>query len=73
MWHFKLREDQTIPWDHITHCMDAVRQSLMCNMDTTLLWTADYNVFGDGQSHVCTNYWGLNDWLAEHSAEAADD
>lgn len=68
LWHFKLGEAQNAQWHHITHCLDTLRQSLMCDIDTTLLWTTDLQIFGDGQAHTCKDYWGLNAWLAENRA-----
>lgn len=54
-------------WDHILHCVDAVRQGLACGMDTTLIpldevWPGVPN----GQMHECRNRETLRVWSNEH-------
>lgn len=67
LWHYRNQEEQTIPWDHIGHCLDMIRQTLMCNLDTTLMWLRDENTFADGQLHVCKDFWGLHQWINERA------
>ena len=55
-------------WDHILHCMDAVRQGLECFLDPTLInldqkWPGVPN----GQQHQCRNKIALRIWTDEHS------
>jgi Mycotoxin biosynthesis protein UstYa len=70
IWHGKTHTKHEWSWPHINHCLDTIRQTLMCNIDTTLLGTthADLRVFGDGhQPHTCKDFWGIKQWLTEHS------
>ncbi|KAI9814387.1 MAG: hypothetical protein M1827_003243 [Pycnora praestabilis] len=66
--HYKADENQTAPWPHVVHCVDQLRQTLMCDVDTTLLYVVDGGKkFADGQVHVCKDYWRLHHWLDEHA------
>ena len=47
------------------HCLDNIRQSLMCNMDATLLYTEDGIIFGDGQVHECRDWDAMIAWTAK--------
>lgn len=67
LWHYRLGEELTDPWSHLVHCLDMVRQTLMCNLDTTVMWTWDPDTFADGQLHVCKDYWQLHQWATEHA------
>ncbi|TVY83823.1 Cyclochlorotine biosynthesis protein R [Lachnellula suecica] len=68
---FQLAEGKSldVPFGHSTHCIDAVRQSIMCNADDTLLYKR-YNVSdGDGQLRKCRN-WGLSE-IGQQSIQPA--
>ncbi|PMD19849.1 hypothetical protein NA56DRAFT_602260 [Hyaloscypha hepaticicola] len=70
IWHGKTHTKHQWSWPHLIHCLDTIRQTLMCNIDTTLLGTThvDLRVFGDGpQPHICKDFWGIKQWLTEHS------
>ena len=59
----------TYPFGHATHCLDAVRQYVMCNADDTPLATAlNERPTGDGQSRMCRSWSKLREWAGEHSA-----
>jgi hypothetical protein len=50
-------------WSHILHCIEAVRQSVTCNLDPTLIpldtvWPGIPN----GQVHECRNFDPLYEW-----------
>ncbi|PVH84630.1 hypothetical protein DL98DRAFT_528077 [Cadophora sp. DSE1049] len=54
-------------WDHILHCVEAVRQGLTCFLDPTLInldekWPGIPN----GQKHVCRNKDAMYRWSTEH-------
>ena len=59
-------------WDHILHCLDALRQALWCHLDDTLLAvntlavetsaSRDKPPVVDGQLHQCTNRTALKRW-----------
>ena len=48
---------------HIAHCMDYIRQLIVCNADTTIEWRAaypasngnPYHIDGYGVTHQCKN------------------
>lgn len=50
---------------HIRHCIDLLRQSLMCNADLTVeLKDAQLGgVTGFGTQHRCTDWQGLLNWI----------
>ena len=67
LYHFRDGENQTEPFSHLVHCMDQIRQTMMCNLDTTLLAADDPDHFIDGQPHQCKDFWGLHRWMTEHA------
>ena len=57
-------------WDHVLHCIEAVRQGLMCRFDDTLLSVAEtWPPLGDGsaQPRMCTNTTALKAWANDHA------
>ena len=66
LYHLREGTDTVKPWRHITHCLDSIRQSLMCNMDSTLMYTEDGVTYGDGQVHQCKDWDALMNWSAEN-------
>lgn len=67
LFHFKEAKEQTVPWMHVTHCLDSLRQVVLCKMDDNLLYTEDGNIYGDGQVHKCGDWNALTDWVTEHA------
>ncbi|KAF4964551.1 hypothetical protein FSARC_7546 [Fusarium sarcochroum] len=59
---------------HLTHCLDTIRQVLMCNVDTGVLgqvWynKKDPNAFPDfNTKHTCKNYEDIRKWAKKHQA-----
>lgn len=53
---------------HSNHCFDALRQSVICNADTTPLYTFGDFSAGDGQMHKCRNWNELREYARENSA-----
>ncbi|KAJ4173046.1 hypothetical protein NW754_012051 [Fusarium falciforme] len=59
---------------HVTHCLDTIRQVLMCNVDTGVLgqvWTnpEDPTAFPDfNTKHKCKNYDHVKDWALKLQA-----
>jgi hypothetical protein len=49
---------QLAPWGHLVHCMDTMRQSVLCLADPTL--------GGVGAEHQCRDADALFKWTAEH-------
>jgi len=52
---------------HSAHCVDYIRQGIMCNADTSLEGTTDAGP-GWGSKHVCKDYDALLGWANKHSA-----
>ena len=55
-------------WPHFLHCLDSIRQTLMCSMDSTLLYSDDGDKFGDGQVHSCGDWDAMMAWTEKHAA-----
>ncbi|GFG19482.1 hypothetical protein IFM5058_10133 [Aspergillus udagawae] len=58
---------------HINHCLDHLRQALMCHVDVTpipVLWAEkEDRPLNDFQvEHTCRNFWKVKDWARERSA-----
>ena len=66
LYHYQEGVAQTVDWLHMVHCLDSLRQSLMCSADDTLLYSNGSQVFGDGQLHVCRNWNTLRSWTEGH-------
>ena len=61
---------------HLEHCVDVIRQRLMCTADASVVtfrWvkglSTPYPNFHTG--HMCRNYEGLLDWAQERKADMA--
>lgn len=60
--------DEKTPWDlkvhHMRHCIDLIRQALMCNADTTyeIVDEKVNGVHGFRVEHQCKNWKQLVDW-----------
>lgn len=61
---YTLREST---YHHTMHCVDIVRQALMCASDSTLIWK-EYDVKwpGEGGTRVCRNFDALTEWVIGH-------
>ena len=62
---------------HLDHCIDSIRQSLMCSADITPLpyvWWRKYNQLmpASAVTHTCRDFDALRDWAKEHRAGAID-
>ncbi|KAJ5186109.1 hypothetical protein N7491_006020 [Penicillium cf. griseofulvum] len=58
---------------HIHHCIDHLRQALMCHVDVTpipVLWAEkEDRPLNDFQvEHTCRNFWKVKDWAIERDA-----
>ncbi|KAI0813694.1 hypothetical protein GGR55DRAFT_702727 [Xylaria sp. FL0064] len=59
LYQFHNGREQTDPWSHIPHCLDALRQALQCLADPTL--------GGNGALHECRDFEALKSWTAENA------
>ena len=68
--YFNLKNNETPdrPLEHDLHCFDALRQSIMCAADDTLLaYTAPFQL-GVNQVRRCRDWDALRDWAVDHTA-----
>ncbi|KAI1739177.1 hypothetical protein F4680DRAFT_423079 [Xylaria scruposa] len=59
LYQFHNGKEQTDPWTHIPHCLDALRQALQCLADPTL--------GGHGALHECRDFEALKSWTDENA------
>jgi hypothetical protein len=58
-----LPDAEPLLWDHVLHCVEAVRQAVKCSLDPTLLPMADtWPGIPNGQKHSCRNEEALRRW-----------
>lgn len=67
LYRLSEHRDLDVPWGHVTHCLDSLRQAVLCKVDSTLLYTKDAKVFGDGQVHACHDWTSLVQWAENHA------
>jgi hypothetical protein len=50
---------------HMLHCIEFLRQSVMCHADTTVQTEAEYHqgILAFGVEYQCKNWWQLVDWV----------
>ncbi|KAF3484391.1 uncharacterized protein GIQ15_03715 [Arthroderma uncinatum] len=79
-----LPRSQTFPWDvnkgikkplvayhHIEHCLDLLRQDIICHADDFMDFTGGHGdefLTGDNQPRKCRDWNKLSDWVKERSA-----
>ena len=70
--------DENTPWDlkphHMRHCIDLIRQALMCNADTTIEVVDEsvHGVHGFRTEHRCKDWQQLWDWTAEQQKHKSE-
>jgi hypothetical protein len=62
---------------HIDHCIDQMRQSLMCTVDVTPIpyeWYPKYGAYmpSTGIMHTCRNFEAVQDWAKKRPAGTWD-
>lgn len=63
-------EDEALGLKHMDHCIDSLRQSLMCSSDITPIPYAWYPKFNSvlpatGVMHTCRDFDAIRDWARE--------
>jgi hypothetical protein len=63
---------------HINHCIDAIRQSLMCSADVSTLawqWSEERNMHMEKGTilHTCRDFNKIRDWAEEHRVKTRFD
>jgi hypothetical protein len=61
---------QSRTFDHSVHCLDWLRQNIMCQADDTPLYTTNsrHADSGVGQNRKCRDWGRLREWTEEHTA-----
>lgn len=54
-------------FQHSFHCIDWIRQGLICNSDITLDTTVDFWSFGHNTEHRCRDDQAILKWVEENS------
>jgi hypothetical protein len=63
-------EDELLGFHHINHCVDAIRQSLICTVDVTPLvwqWSEERQMLVEKATtvHTCRNFEKVQEWAAK--------
>jgi hypothetical protein len=69
-WRIKSADDKNA--HHTLHCIDWIRQALLCNADLTLDSTEDLHLFGQGSTHQCRDFSKVKAWAEQHRYRAMD-
>ena len=61
---------QSLHFSHINHCLDAIREDIVCNADDTPRYTGftESTSSGLGQFRMCKDWGMLEAWAKQHSA-----
>jgi len=67
-------DDMDLDEDHVSHCVDTIRQSLMCSADVSVnvwQWSPELSVVVgySTQAHSCRNFEKLRDWAQSRQLE----
>ena len=60
---------ESLKTKHIFHCMDYLRQAILCNADLTLEWRSDVDpkhIDGYGPPHRCRKWDDVQKWLVDN-------
>ena len=64
------KKPQSLHFTHINHCLDGLRQEIMCNADDTPRYSGLSQKMGtgNGQYRMCKDWRKLEEWAKGHSA-----
>ena len=70
MQEYRLGEQQSRKWHHISHCFDALRRQVLCDADDTprAVQREMDGISGVGQYRQCRDWSKLEKWAKEHTA-----
>ena len=69
-YYFQDDFDLHVPtWDHTMHCLEVLRQRLMCAVDGTLMAKNGDEDPGVGELRTCGNFEALKAWSSAHRAD----
>jgi Mycotoxin biosynthesis protein UstYa len=52
--------------EHTLHCLDYIKEQLMCNSDVVLQGTTDLTHFNISNGHLCRDSDLITDWSKAH-------
>ncbi|KAL4874961.1 hypothetical protein BJY04DRAFT_172202 [Aspergillus karnatakaensis] len=64
-------------WEHLDHCSESLRQSLMCSSDVSTIhwaWSDEHHKWqADGRvAHTCRDFQAIREWAFERTAGVVD-
>ncbi|QLI69052.1 Oxidase ustYa [Metarhizium brunneum] len=70
-------DDELMGIEHLEHCIDALRQSLMCSADVTPIpwkwWEEDHEAKAVAEiAHTCRNFEDIRVWAKENQVKDFD-
>ncbi|PHH93025.1 hypothetical protein CDD83_2135 [Cordyceps sp. RAO-2017] len=73
-WDARAGKFEDIPPNHLIHCWDYLRQSIMCAGDTSLEWVSEHQPLpnattGWGFQHTCKNFDTIYNWAEQHRSK----
>lgn len=76
--HLEHPQDAQDNADHISHCVDSIRQSLMCSSDiSTIVWQWSESlqkvIVKGNVAHTCRNFDRIRDWAKERTLRTEHD
>ena len=68
-------DDELMGIEHLEHCIDSLRQSLMCSVDVTPIpwvwWEQDQEAKAVAEiAHTCRNFDDVKDWAKQNQVRA---
>ncbi|KUJ11512.1 uncharacterized protein LY89DRAFT_688748 [Mollisia scopiformis] len=67
---YRLDLPQTLERQHISHCLDALRQNVLCAADDTPMPTLHSHATGDNQAMQCRSWDKLIEWARDPEKDA---
>ena len=69
--HAKPDFEHEVDETHMLHCIEFLRQSVMCHADTTVQLEAEYHqgIMAFGVEYQCKNWWQLVDWVDKRNTD----
>jgi hypothetical protein len=69
---------ELLKFDHLDHCVDSIRQSLMCNADISVIpfqWIEEEQQLAARATvpHVCRNFTRIQRWAQERAVSGLPD
>ncbi|XXG96878.1 hypothetical protein Hte_003169 [Hypoxylon texense] len=66
LYQYKNEREQINSWFHVRHCIDALRQLILCSADPTIIG-------GESAWHECRDWDALKEWIEERAYVEIED